>query len=71
MSCPTCDHTMQGVADDFWCPRCGTRKLRDDVYRPKLVGLVRDFCTDLDEFDHQLAHEQGVYEAIYKPENRP
>ena len=25
MSCPTCDHTTQGIGNRwFWCPRCGT-----------------------------------------------
>lgn len=37
MSCPTCDHTMQGIGKLetgerlFWCPRCGTiRRVRHE-----------------------------------------
>lgn len=59
MSCPTCDHTMQGLlsADDcdllaprfFWCPRCGTLRTQGvDGERtvdesPKLVERCRRF----------------------------
>lgn len=46
MSCPTCDHTMQGVGENwFWCPRCGTLKERQGVIVdvPSGVGQARNW----------------------------
>lgn len=55
MSCPTCDHTMEGLGQNdradniFLCPRCGTVKIDafgqhgDKVYVPKLVERCRKF----------------------------
>ena len=45
MACPTCDHTMQLIAesdeDVFWCPRCGTIKDYGTEV-PKLVFCACD-----------------------------
>ena len=48
MSCPTCDHTMHGLGDQwFWCPRCGTILNRLDREHttsiPKAVEQVRNW----------------------------
>jgi hypothetical protein len=48
MSCPTCDHTITGIANGvFWCPRCGsvsdfTNNITDHAV-PKLVERCRWF----------------------------
>jgi len=61
MACPTCDHTMQKIGNDwlrhecgntlvsvFWCPRCGTIKHPSSHFHttPWLVKRVRDFTCD-------------------------
>lgn len=46
MSCEICGHTMNaiGLADAFWCPRCGSMKYRKTraVSVPKIVDRVRE-----------------------------
>lgn len=70
MACPTCDHTMQKIADEpamFWCPRCGTifdradQIERDDLDLgiPMLVGRVE--CL-LDETEVEF--RRGLHEAV-------
>lgn len=50
MSCPNCDHTMQGITSNtsgriFWCPRCGTLKTVRDALEiidsPSAIGRLR------------------------------
>lgn len=44
MSCPTCDHTMQLLAGEwFWCSRCGTTMTRGGkgVAIPSAVSVAR------------------------------
>lgn len=59
MSCPTCDHTMQnlGVKDAagsiFWCPRCGTLKMRSGDYEE----------VELPIWLRHLVHKSGVVEG--------
>lgn len=72
MSCPTCDHTMQGLADDwFWCPRCGTLQQKDDPNydQPYLVERVRRLLAD--NVADVRAPWRGLGEAALKPEERP
>jgi len=59
MSCPTCDHTMQGLLPAqasefrqfFWCPRCGTLKTsdgeREEIESPLLVELAESIINAL------------------------
>lgn len=42
MACPICDHTMQNVGIKvFWCPRCGTVKMFEDVYVPRTTQVIQ------------------------------
>lgn len=48
MACPTCDHTVQMIAQGvFWCPRCGSissfNGLTTKSDSPKLVERCRVF----------------------------
>lgn len=46
MACPTCSHTVETVIQGrniFHCPRCGTLRMGDAVYVPKLVDRCREF----------------------------
>ena len=74
MSCPTCDHTMNGIGNGvFWCPRCGT--LKDDVMpyveAPKLVLRCRYFETSLNGVFRRTWQLNGIAESINLPCNRP
>lgn len=86
MACPTCDHTMQVVFEDVirtiaHCPRCGTMRSllagHTDNSVPSLVGRVRalkQLMTERARFgalDQQAWNRLGLFEAIYRPEDRP
>lgn len=72
MSCPTCDHTMEGCGHGlFHCPRCGTVKRDDAVYTPAIVGRLREFTSTLGPAWTALAHLLGIFESIYPPDRRP
>jgi tRNA(Ile2) C34 agmatinyltransferase TiaS len=44
MACPTCDHTMNLLAGEwFWCPRCGTTLAREAPART--VGVPHGVVT--------------------------
>lgn len=64
MACPTCDHTMQCVADGeavFWCPRCGTvRGYEKEPYVPKLVERTREYAARLGEAVISEGEDSGV-----------
>lgn len=79
MACPTCDHTMQMVADKgkdfpvYWCPRCGTLKAKprnfesqapDLIDTPKLVVACRRFASQADEAHAGKMEAAGIGEAI-------
>lgn len=78
MSCPTCDHTMQGIAPKcWWCPRCGTLKNSNDVEAPKLVSRCRAFFDSLKTEEEGFGslggkalvktwHRMGIEESIEK-----
>lgn len=79
MSCPTCDHSMQGIGyGAFWCPRCGTLKASDDsVSSPALVERCRKYHDLVDggrgmvPFNENLWRKLGVADSIALPERRP
>lgn len=74
MSCPTCDHTMEGIENcAWWCPRCGTLVVvQDNFYTPKLVERCRQYA------DMTIHHETsvvawrmlGIAESINPPKDR-
>lgn len=78
MACPTCDHTMHGVAEKprlFWCPRCGTIKY-DEVGRLDNIGVPRlvERCREFEDKAHLHANplwvRLGLKESIRVPEDR-
>lgn len=84
MSCPTCDHTMEGInstvfenATIFHCPRCGTTKNRDGSCTvPKLVDRIRELESGYvrpDEYPPLTSdwRRLGIAESINLPANRP
>lgn len=75
MACPTCDHTMHRLCDEwFWCPRCGTIRKPGNKYgdKPRLVGRVRDMLSRIGIFKvTEIAMTTGVLESIMLPEERP
>lgn len=87
MSCPTCDHTMQCVADwVFWCPRCGTVGERSGVMAalqsqaPKLVERCKEFSKTMLSKQNASGfemwfkahwHRVGIAESIDRPETQP
>jgi hypothetical protein len=68
MSCPTCTHTMQTVAKEtFWCPRCGTLKLRsglDTDHTPRLVVRCQRFAETLGPRWLELWRTMGIEESV-------
>lgn len=85
MSCPTCDHTLEGIGYGmFHCPRCGTLKgcpNADAVFVPALVERCRNFMTHMTDEEGPLTagqrltfrqewHRLGVNESTNTPENR-
>ena len=85
MACPTCDHTMCQIPSFskehfiYHCPRCGTVKLensecyRPQVYVPKLVSCVVEFCGTLTEYDQRIIDNLeriGVTESATHPDAR-
>lgn len=74
MSCPTCDHTMQGIGYGMsHCPRCGTLvgcHADGSVTVPALVGRCRKFGDTLGPAWSALWHRLGIRESINKPEDR-
>lgn len=57
MACETCDHTMQLVTGGdppvFWCPRCGTLKIKGGVPEfeaPMVIGRARVLCVAVEAF---------------------
>lgn len=84
MSCPTCDHTMQGIGVSaggdhiFWCPRCGTLRRdnngkggqADDV--PSLPHRVKAFIEAV-AWPYEnivVARKIGLEESCTLPANR-
>ncbi len=58
--CPTCEHTMQSVADDvFWCPRCGTLKMNraPGSYEPWWVERAIRYIASLDQVTKSALEE--------------
>ena len=42
MACPICDHTMQGLGDQwFWCSACGTVKQGQQTERYEEPTFIR------------------------------
>lgn len=73
MGCPTCDHTMRQIgeaqgADLFWCPRCGSWSVPDDLDSgvPKLV----ERCRNTSEW-FSMWTKLGIVESINLPDKRP
>ena len=68
MACSQCDHTMQAIADFvFWCPRCGTLKIREQVEPTLLVQRVIEFAgllTDEHEDLTDAFERLGILESI-------
>lgn len=60
----------------FYCPRCGTLKVDDQVIVPALVERVKQFRLQcggrhgMAPFDAQLWHKLGIGESIEVPELR-
>jgi hypothetical protein len=76
MSCPTCDHTLDGIGHGmFHCPRCGTL-----VSHPRLLLVVPSLISRCRRFSHEclaqvpLLHDRwksiGIAESIDVPEAR-
>lgn len=82
MPCPTCDHTMQKVADNvFWCERCGSILMANPNYLgahtiPMLVGRIQRLLFEkrevglFSEHERRLWHTLGIFEAIATPVER-
>jgi len=83
MACPTCDHTMSGLAGGwYWCPRCGTIQnlLNDggpmaDPEAPALVGRCRQFAAEvladgIEECSVQTAREVWRRRGVSESINR-
>ncbi len=50
MACPTCDHTLQRIAEETaWCPRCGTL-VDGNPEAPKLVERAALLVNHVREF---------------------
>lgn len=75
MSCVNCSHTMACVGENggysvFQCERCGTVKVRDDIYTPKLVLACREYEKGLAEVFRSKWKELGIAESINVPSER-
>ena len=80
MSCPTCGHTMQNVANFgslsiYHCPRCGTVKSEENyvTYVPEIVQRCREFAEHDDGLQVQqrpLWNRLGIEESIHLPNER-
>ena len=74
MACPTCDHTMQKIAEAVWhCPRCGTIADPHGRAVPQLVERVVQFCGTLTDDDARIIANMerlGVTEAATHPDVR-
>lgn len=72
MSCPTCDHTMQSVANGVhWCPRCGTLRTSGDTWEaPKLVDRCRAYRAGATLPWKNLWITGGIEESIFLPRDR-
>jgi predicted amidophosphoribosyltransferase len=73
MSCPTCDHTMHGIARWFWCPRCGTTLSKNNekgtVSIPSGVGQMRNWYHNPTYIPViALRNQVGLY--FHRPEER-
>ena len=73
MSCPTCDHTMHGIARWFWCPRCGTTLSKNNekgtVSIPSGVGQLRNWYHNPTYIPViALRNQVGLY--FHRPEER-
>lgn len=69
MSCPTCDHTLNGIGHGmFHCPRCGTLtncQVEGAVTVPSLVERVRRFGREAPFGDWgPIWHRVGIQESI-------
>lgn len=83
MTCNTCGHTMQSIADAVhWCPRCGSMKRRNlhtveqktDSHVPKLVARCRAFEAEgwpVNGSCTEAWKRLGISESINLPEARP
>jgi hypothetical protein len=67
MSCPTCDHTMQLLAGEwFWCPRCGTVKHGERYRTPFGVlelrsWLLGHYVPYFSGQEHEVLREQFLH----------
>jgi hypothetical protein len=69
------DDAQKHESRRFWCPRCGTLIYDTPVTgfkqieKPMLVDRVRALVAC--DCDDGNARRLGIFEAIYKPEERP
>lgn len=71
MACPTCDHTMQGLGDQWsWCPRCGTVRGHAAHSVPTLVMRVQNLLHGADADTRETCRRLGILESISAPEER-
>jgi hypothetical protein len=81
MSCPTCDHTLEGIGHGmFHCPRCGTLincPADGAIHVPALVARCRmfeprlqDLCKSIVESWCRLGIEESIHTAKEKDNAR-
>lgn len=74
MACPTCDHTMHGLGEQwFWCPRCGTVLNNEDRAATTSIAYatdqMRNFLHNPDHVKLQKLREH-LATMVMTPEER-